>query len=307
VQKTFAPDLTVLQSEQLWHGVRLLGQDKPFEAHECFEQVFRQTGGATRTLFRALTQVSAAYHQLRLGRARAARSTMKKACRNLELVGLLSNTFQQRVESLLQSWGAFEGGPRFIEVPAQVGIRWPVPDGLLPAYEAANEASSIDGLAGGVRTPAMEDVMSSEQKSAPGFNDAVGLKLIETSGSKVVAELVVTSQHHQPWGIVHGGVYCAVVETVCSIGAQLALAEGSGFIVGVDNHTSFLKATRSGTLRAVAQPLSRGRRTQLWEANIQNEQGELVATGRVRLMVIDSGKPLAGETAALKSGAADQG
>lgn len=143
--------------------------------------------------------------------------------------------------------------------------------------------------------------MSSEQKSAPGFNDAIGLKLIESSGSKVVAELVVTSHHHQPWGIVHGGVYCAVVETVCSVGGQLALAEGAGFIVGVDNHTSFLKATRSGTLRAVAQPLSRGRRTQLWEANIQNELGELVATGRVRLMVIEAGKMLAGETAALKS------
>lgn len=142
--------------------------------------------------------------------------------------------------------------------------------------------------------------MSSEKKS-PGFNEAVGLQLIEASGTKVVAELTVGPHHHQPWGIVHGGVYCSVVESVCSIGAQLALPEGSGFIVGVDNHTSFLKATRAGTLRTTALPLSRGRRTQLWEANIQNEQGELVATGRVRLMVVEAGKTLAGETAALKS------
>lgn len=149
--------------------------------------------------------------------------------------------------------------------------------------------------------------MTSDQKSASlGFNDAIGVNLLESSGSKVVAELVVGSHHHQPWGIVHGGVYCSVVETVCSIGAQLAIADTGGFIVGVDNHTSFLKATRSGTLRAVAQPLSRGRRTQLWEANIQNEQGELVATGRVRLMVIEAGKPLAGETAALKEPARSQ-
>jgi 1,4-dihydroxy-2-naphthoyl-CoA hydrolase len=144
--------------------------------------------------------------------------------------------------------------------------------------------------------------MSSEQNGArPGFNEAVDLKLLESSGSKVVAELLVGPHHHQPWGIVHGGVYCAVVESVCSIGGQLALPEGSGFIVGVDNHTSFLKATRSGTLTATAQPLSRGRRTQLWEANIRNEQGELVATGRVRLMVIEAGQSLAGEQAALKS------
>jgi uncharacterized protein (TIGR00369 family) len=74
-----------------------------------------------------------------------------------------------------------------------------------------------------------------------------------------------------------------------------------GFIVGADNHTSFLKATRSGTLRAVARPLSVGKRTQLWETNIENEQGELVATGRVRLMVVAAGKMLAGEPAAPKA------
>lgn len=143
--------------------------------------------------------------------------------------------------------------------------------------------------------------MTSEQSSVrPGFNEAVGLKLLETSSGKVVAELEVGPQHHQPWGIVHGGVYCAVVETVCSIGAQLALQEGAGFIVGVDNHTSFLKATRGGVLTAIAQPLSRGRRTQLWEANIKNAQGELVATGRVRLMVVEAGQSLAGEQAGRK-------
>jgi uncharacterized protein (TIGR00369 family) len=304
VQKTFAPDLTVLQSEQLWHGVRLLELDMPFEAHECFEEVFRQTHGATRTLFRAMTQVSAAYHQLRLGRARAARSTLKKACRNLELVDLLSDTFQLRVEALLRACGADEGCPRFIEVPVHGLTSWPVPDGLPPTTQGLVGSGVLALPVVEARATARERIegsMSSEQKSGPGFNEAVGIKLLETSGSKVVGELLVTSHHHQPWGIVHGGVYCSVVETVCSIGAQLALGDSGGFIVGVDNHTSFLKATRSGTLRVVAQPLSRGRRTQLWEANIQNEQGELVATGRVRLMVIEAGKSLAGETAALKS------
>lgn len=133
-----------------------------------------------------------------------------------------------------------------------------------------------------------------------GFNAALGLTLVQVDKQQVIAELRVGAQHHQPWGIVHGGVYCSIVETVCSIGAQAALTAGSGFIVGVDNHTSFLKATRNGTLRAVARPLSVGKRTQLWEANIENEQGELVATGRVRLMVVPAGKTLAGEPAGVK-------
>lgn len=131
--------------------------------------------------------------------------------------------------------------------------------------------------------------------TAQGFNGTLGLDLLECTAQRVVAELTVSERHHQPWGIVHGGVYCAVIETVCSLGAQLA--QTGGFVVGVDNHTSFLKATRSGTLRASARPLSAGKRTQLWEANIENAQGELVATGRVRLMTIAAGAQLAGEPA----------
>ena len=138
MQKTLALDLTVLQSAQLWHGVRLLERDQPFEAHECFEQVFRSTEPPVQTLFRALTQLSAAYHQLRLGRARAARSTVAKACRNLELVDQLSNTFQLRVESLLAQLGAGEGCARFID-PAPAGIHWPVPDNLPPALSLIEE------------------------------------------------------------------------------------------------------------------------------------------------------------------------
>lgn len=139
--------------------------------------------------------------------------------------------------------------------------------------------------------------------SMQGFNTALGLRVTESRAEQVTAEVEVGPHHHQPWGIVHGGVYCSIVESVCSLGAQLALAPGAGFVVGADNHTSFLKATRAGTLRAVARPLSVGKRTQLWEANITNEQGELVATGRVRLMVVPAGKMLAGEPAASKVGA----
>lgn len=128
-----------------------------------------------------------------------------------------------------------------------------------------------------------------------GFNGVLGLSLVECSALKVVGELTVGARHLQPWGIVHGGVYCGIVETACSLGAQLA--QRGGFIVGVDNHTSFLKATRAGKLRVTAHPLVTGKRTQLWEANVQNEQGELVATGRVRLMTVAAGARLAGEPA----------
>jgi uncharacterized protein (TIGR00369 family) len=134
--------------------------------------------------------------------------------------------------------------------------------------------------------------------STNGFGALMGLKLTHISAEKVEAELEVGPQHHQPMGIVHGGVYCAIVETICSIAAFVHTSKRGHTVVGLDNQTSFLKATRTGTLRAVATPLTVGARTQLWEANIRNQDGDLVATGRVRLLSIDGTSKIAGQAAA---------
>jgi uncharacterized protein (TIGR00369 family) len=134
-----------------------------------------------------------------------------------------------------------------------------------------------------------------------GWNKELGLDFKAASGSEVVVEMVVEEKHHQPMGIVHGGVYCALVETVCSVGAYLAVQQHGLLVVGVDNQTSFLKATRAGVLRTTGKPLVVGRRTQLWEARVENEAGELVATGRVRLLCIPAGSSLAGEGAQAKT------
>jgi uncharacterized protein (TIGR00369 family) len=133
--------------------------------------------------------------------------------------------------------------------------------------------------------------------SGSGLGQLIDLKLISVTEQEVVAELPVSSKHHQPMGIVHGGVYCAIVETVCSVGGFTHASKHGNYVVGVDNHTSFLKATRSGTLRSVARPLSVGRRTQLWEAEVRNEAGELVATGRVRLIAVEPSSNLGGAPA----------
>lgn len=289
MKKTFAFDLTLDQATQLQRGLQLLEQAEPYAAHEAFEVAFRTTDGPNQTLFRGLTQLAAAYHQLCLGRARGARSTLTKAFRNLQLVAPLSDEFQERVERLFTTLGAEEGCGRLVAATDAKTQRWPVPAGLHAVRDVTREPGGVMG----------------QEVAAPvndGFNTALGLELVSTTVDEVVAQLVIGPQHHQPWGIVHGGVYCAVVETVCSVGGQVSLGSGGGFVVGVDNHTSFFKATRSGTLRATARPLARSKRTQLWEANVHNEKGELVASGRVRLMVVEAGKMLAGEVASNKTG-----
>ena len=135
-----------------------------------------------------------------------------------------------------------------------------------------------------------------------GWDRTMGLRIVRASRDEVVAEYDVDARHHQPYGIVHGGVHCTAVETVCSTGAGLdAMARGQS-VVGVENHTSFVRAVRAGTVTVRATPITRGRRSQLWEAVARDADGRVVSTGRVRLLCLDAGSELAGETVGVKRG-----
>jgi 1,4-dihydroxy-2-naphthoyl-CoA hydrolase len=124
----------------------------------------------------------------------------------------------------------------------------------------------------------------------------MGFRLVTVTTDEVVLEYDVRPEHHQPYGIVHGGVHSAAIETACSAGAGFnALARGQA-VVGVENHTSFIRAVRTGRIRVTATPLTRGRRSQLWEATARNEDGQIVSTGRVRLLCLEPGSELAGRT-----------
>nr|WP_153340513.1 PaaI family thioesterase [Nocardia aurantia] len=118
--------------------------------------------------------------------------------------------------------------------------------------------------------------------SGDSFSDLIGLKFTEMSPDRVVGELVVTPRLHQPHGIVHGGVYCSVIETLASVAAGIWFGE-RGRVVGVNNNTDFLRATREGTLRGVATPIHRGRSQQLWQVVLTDDQDRVVARGQVRL------------------------
>ena len=115
-----------------------------------------------------------------------------------------------------------------------------------------------------------------------GFPKLLGLRVEEASGDRVVLACPVTPDLHQPYGLVHGGVHAALAETAASVGAALWFGD-RGKVVGISNHTDFLRAVRSGTLRVEATPLARGRTTQLWEVAIRDEQARLVAHAKVRL------------------------
>ncbi|MEV6811703.1 PaaI family thioesterase [Micromonospora sp. NPDC051296] len=115
-----------------------------------------------------------------------------------------------------------------------------------------------------------------------GFVALLGLEFDEVSGDRVTIRWRVRPELHQPYGIQHGGVYCAVVETAASVGGALWLGD-RGQVVGVSNQTDFLRAVRDGELTAVGTPVHRGRSQQLWQVEITDAEARLVARGQVRL------------------------
>ena len=131
------------------------------------------------------------------------------------------------------------------------------------------------------------------ESAATGFNGALGLEFEEASPERVVARLRIGPQHLQPYGVVHGGVYASLAETVASVGAALSAARhdpGSG-AVGLENHTTFLRTARSGAeVVAEALPQHAGRRTQSWRVAMRDAgDGRELAVANVRLIVVRPG------------------
>ncbi|HUK67521.1 MAG TPA: PaaI family thioesterase [Streptosporangiaceae bacterium] len=124
-----------------------------------------------------------------------------------------------------------------------------------------------------------------------GFPKLLGIEFSEPGADRTVLSCEITPELLQPYGILHGGVYCSLIETAASVAAALWL-EGRGHVVGVANHTNFLRAARSGRLTAVATPIHRGRTQQLWQVMVSDEAGRDLARGEVRLANISSANVL---------------
>ena len=119
----------------------------------------------------------------------------------------------------------------------------------------------------------------------PGWEGALAIEFDEWSAARVLAHVDIDERHHQPYGIVHGGVWASIVESVASHGAAHAAMELDGVagVVGTSNLTDFLRSHSVGRIDAIASPVFVGRTQQLWAVEISRAtDGRLVARGQVR-------------------------
>jgi 1,4-dihydroxy-2-naphthoyl-CoA hydrolase len=122
------------------------------------------------------------------------------------------------------------------------------------------------------------------------FMALLDVEFEERGPTRVVGSVAADERHHQPWGLVHGGLYTTAIETFATTGAFEAVRDQGQMAVGVTNVTDFLRPHRSGRLAVVATPIQQGRTQQLWQVEIRRpEDQKLVARGQVRLQNIEAG------------------
>lgn len=120
--------------------------------------------------------------------------------------------------------------------------------------------------------------------AASRFVAASGLVIDEVTATRLRGHADLDTDHHTPWGVVHGGVYATIVESAGSIGASHAVAGRGQFAVGVHNATDFLRPSTGSHALVEAEALHQGRTQQLWQVVISDQAtGKVLARGQLRL------------------------
>jgi uncharacterized protein (TIGR00369 family) len=118
-----------------------------------------------------------------------------------------------------------------------------------------------------------------------GFDRLYGLELLACSDTEVRAQVTVRDELKQPAGLLHGGVYAAVAESIASIATALAVFEQGDMAVGLSNNTSFLRPITAGLVHAEATRLHRGRTTWVWDVRFSDDADRTCAVTRMTIAV----------------------
>ena len=117
------------------------------------------------------------------------------------------------------------------------------------------------------------------------FDQHYGLELDEATDELVRAHVEIREHHHQPVGLVHGGVHASIAEALASYGTNVGVVPEGKIGLGQSNHTSFLRPVASGTIHATARRRHRGRTTWIWDVELTDDEGRLCAMSRVTIAV----------------------
>ena len=118
-----------------------------------------------------------------------------------------------------------------------------------------------------------------------GFIALLGLELLECNDDLVTARVPVRDELRQPFGLVHGGVFAAIAESLASVGTAAVVVPEGNAAMGLSNQTSFVRPITTGTIHARAQRRHHGRTTWIWDIEISDDEGRLCALSRMTIAV----------------------
>jgi uncharacterized protein (TIGR00369 family) len=117
------------------------------------------------------------------------------------------------------------------------------------------------------------------------FDALYGLEILQSSPEEVTARVAVRDELKQPMGLVHGGVFASIAESIASLGTAWAVVADGMMAQGLSNQTSFLRPIVEGTIHARAVRRHKGRTTWVWEVEITDDQDRLCALVRMTIAV----------------------
>jgi uncharacterized protein (TIGR00369 family) len=128
--------------------------------------------------------------------------------------------------------------------------------------------------------------VTEEPSAAPqNLNDALGMDVGEFDEERITGSFEVADRVRQPFGIVHGGAYASLAETLASVATYFAVQGNGEIAVGQSNDTSFLRPVSEGTVHAEGTRRHRGRTSWIWDVEFKDDQGRVCALSRVTIAV----------------------
>lgn len=115
----------------------------------------------------------------------------------------------------------------------------------------------------------------------------IGIQFTQIGEDFLEATMPVDARTHQPMGLLHGGASVVLAETLGSVAAMLCVDDTKQYCVGLEINANHLKGVKSGMVTGVTKSIHIGKKTQVWEIRIANEQKDLVCVSRITMAVID--------------------
>ena len=124
-----------------------------------------------------------------------------------------------------------------------------------------------------------------ERLAASHFDNHVGTEWLDLESDEPRARILVENHHKQPMGLVHGGLFATLAESICSVATYRAVIDDGMVIMGQSNATTFLRPISEGHVNAIARPRHRGRTTWIWDVEISDDAERVCALARITIAV----------------------